>query len=103
MSELLQSKKFLSAVIGVVLLIVVNFLFADNPESAKELKYVIMGLFGIQIVAQGGADFGKEKAKAEKEKVALETHKLELEAEIAKVTGVHIQTPLKPGDTPWET
>jgi len=102
MSELLQSKKFLSAIIGVVLLIVVNFLFAEKPETVESLQYVILATFGLQITAQGLADFGKEKAKEERKKTEAEVAKVEYEAEIAKAA-VKIPMPTPPpSEAPWE-
>lgn len=110
MLELLQSKKFLSAIIGTFFLIVVNFIFVDNPEKIDELQYIILGLFGLQIGAQGLADLGKEKTKAEAEKTKIEKEKTELEVMLEKERVAYntriapiakpVTTP-NPTDHPW--
>lgn len=85
MLELLNSKKFLSAIIGTILLIAVHLLFADKPDSLEYLKFTITGLFVTQILAQGGADLGKEKAKQEKEKAIAEKQKAEIEIKLVEL------------------
>lgn len=103
--ELLKSKKFLSALVSVVLIIIINLLFTENPETIKELQYIVMGLFGVQIAMQGGADFGKEKAKEERKKIEAEVTKIEFEASLAKAVSsiaMPASAPPDPGPTPWQ-
>lgn len=64
MSELLGSKKFQSAAIGVGLIIVEYLLFGvffPQPEALAMLIPATAALFGIQIFGQGLADHGKSK------------------------------------------
>lgn len=61
---LLQSKKFLALAAGVVSLIATRY--GLDAEAAKELVLPIAGMVAAYIGAQGLADMGKEKAKAEK-------------------------------------
>lgn len=97
MSELFQSKKFLSAIVGTIFIIIVNFMFIDTPETAQELQYMILGLFGIQIGMQGYADKDKEKLKSENKKIELENKRSTLELKIAeaaaRITMSKVDTP----------
>lgn len=64
--DLLKSKKFLTAILGLVALAVAHF--ARMPE---ERITEIVGLFAALLLGQGAASFGKE-AKATREKMAGE-------------------------------
>lgn len=69
MKELFDSKKFTSAVVGVVVLIFTYLLFGvwyPHPEFLSTLIPAIAAIFGLQIAGQGLADWGKEKEKLKK-------------------------------------
>ena len=64
MSELFGSKKFQSAIVGVILVIAEYLLFGvffPQPEALLYLIPITAGLFGLQIFGQGLADVGKSK------------------------------------------
>lgn len=110
MLELLNSKKFLSAIIGTAFLIAIHLLFADKPDSLEYLRYTVAGLFGVQITAQGLADIGKEKAKQDKEKAIVDKEKADIELKMAELNKPSpvinmspISTPATAGITyPWQ-
>jgi hypothetical protein len=64
MQTLLGSKKFITAIIGVIG-VVVNELFGEVIDEAAMLQ--IVSLLGVFIFGQGLADYGKESAKIDAE------------------------------------
>lgn len=56
---LLASKKFVAAVVGIVLAIAGRYGFNLDPELVRELVYILIAY----IIGQGIADHGKDAAK----------------------------------------
>jgi hypothetical protein len=63
LAGLLGSKKFLTAITGIVVAIAAKKGF----DLDSELVAAILGVFAILVGAQGAADFGKEAAKVEQQ------------------------------------
>ena len=64
LKALFGSKKFVTAIAGLLAALGVQFIGLDE-EKADGLSKTIAGLAAAFVVAQGAADIGKEKAKAE--------------------------------------
>jgi uncharacterized membrane protein (DUF441 family) len=57
--SLLSSKKFIAAIIGIVIAIAGRYGFSLDPELVRELVYILIAY----IVGQGIADHGKASAE----------------------------------------
>ena len=57
--DLLKSKKFIAAVTGVIVTVILHVI----PEMPEEAANTVVSLFIAYIIGQGGADWGKEAKK----------------------------------------
>ena len=62
--KILGSKKFQAAIVGILVVLGVQFLGLDE-DKATEVCQLVVGLLGTFIVGQGVADHGKGKVEAE--------------------------------------
>jgi hypothetical protein len=69
LAELLDSKKFMASLAGMIAAVLVtvlgHFHLALDPAAADVLSSKIIALVGTYVVGQGIADHGKERAKIE--------------------------------------
>lgn len=59
-ADLLSSKKFLTALVAIAVMIGAKF----GLELDDEFVFALLGLFAVLLGAQGATDHGKEAAKA---------------------------------------
>lgn len=99
MQELLSQKRFLSAIIGSVLVTAVYWLFKDNIEIAETVTQWVALLFGGHIVGTTVSDsFGKGKVQEEAKKIVKKA-KLEMEKSIQEAASKIVASDNK---NPWE-
>lgn len=85
MQELMKQKRFLSAFIASVLIIIVHYLFKENPEMIDGITQWIVTLFGAHIGGTTLTDmFGKGKVQADTKRLELEVKNKELTKALKK-------------------
>jgi hypothetical protein len=64
MTEMLKSKKFVAAMIGVIAVVLTTILAKVGLAVSEESVLQVLGLLAVYILGQGAADFGKSAATA---------------------------------------
>jgi hypothetical protein len=64
MTEMLKSKKFVAAMIGVIAVVLTTILAKVGLAVSEESVLQVLGLLAVYILGQGAADFGKSAVQA---------------------------------------